>query len=163
MVALTRGPNDVRSAGDGDLDDHQPNPSRSGMHQYGLPHPYTGRGERMHRSGAGQHQPPGRLPAHRRRLRDDRRCRDHDLIGVSTVDAISDDLVPYGNRPGRTDRLTADLRHNTCCLEPQAHRQRGGRSHRTAVELPIHGVDSSCSHSYANLPHSRSVDGLLDN
>jgi hypothetical protein len=75
----------------------------------------------------------------------------------------ANDLIPYGNRPGRTDRLTADLRHNTCCLEPQAHRQRGGRSHRTAVELPIHGVDPSSSHSHANLPRSRSVHGLLDN
>ena len=125
MVALARRPDDVGSAGNGDLDDHQPDPAGRGVHENGLAGADAGRGERMDRGGAGQHQPPGRLPAHRRRLRNDRRRRITSSSAYPPSTPIGDHLVPHGDRPGRTDRLAADLRHHAGGLEPQAHRQAG--------------------------------------
>jgi hypothetical protein len=104
-----------------ELDRHQPHPAGGAVHQHGVALADAGRGERVHRGGAGEHQAGRLLPAQGRRLGHQRGRRDDELGGVAAGDAEPDDLVPHGQGDVRTDRGD-----HAGHLEAEAPRQRAG-------------------------------------
>lgn len=147
MVALGRGGYDGCPQSDGQLQAHQADPAGPAVDEHRVACTNPCGVQRMDCGGAGQHERSRLGPPEACGLGEDRDGRGRDVVGVGAGDGVHDDLV--------TDlhvvHLRADLGNDACAL--QTYRGHGGgnpggalvigvdRVERSAVELPVDGVD----------------------